>query len=228
MAYIPVDKLEEVSVGQNMHYDDDVIFLRKSRTSDIIYAKIKNKYYKISNEGIFEDSKYQHKLYQYGTITRNLHARFIAFKLIVRGKPALYFTITNKKTHTPILIHETLDLGVNSNGDSIKTTNFCYNPIKLQAGRGYIGTIGQASDDLYNTVHNKARLISRPMPKVDYTKKAIKLKEQIENSTDVPLAYKPEHEGIYIKDVYPQEMNKLFYISKLRYIIENYSNGKIY
>lgn len=228
MAYIPVDKLEEVSVGQNMHCDDDVIFLRKSRTSDTVYAKIKNKYYKISNEGVFENTKYQHNLYKYGTTTRNLYARFIAFKLIVRGKSSLYFTITDKNSHIPILIHQTLELDEDSNGKNIIITNFCYNPIKSKEGRGYIGTIGSVSDDLYNTAYNKARLLDRPMPKVDYVKKAIKLKEEIENSKDIPLAYKPEHESIYIKDVYPQEMNKLFFVSKLRYIIENYSSGKIY
>lgn len=227
MAYIPVNKLEEVSVGQNMVYNG-VIFLRKSRTSETIYAEIDGSYYKITKDRILEGREFKNKLYAVGTTTRNVLGRFIAFKLIVNGKSTLYFSIVYKDGHIPILIHQTIDLGLDSNNNNPTISNFCYNPVKSEDGRGYTGTIGNISDDLYNTVHNKSRLLDRPIPKVDYIKKAHKLKEQIESSNDIPLSYKPEHENIYIKDVYPQEMNKLFYISKLRYIIENYSNGKIY
>lgn len=229
MGYIRVKELNQVSIGQNMEYSG-AIPMRKCNKSDTVYVCIEDKYYKISKDGIEEGNQFRGRLYEFGSNPRIIDGKFIAFKLKIKQRSVLYFAITSKegkqkptKPIKPILIYQSLQLEDNS-----KVVNFCYNPVKSNTDRGYVGTIGAVSNDLYNTVVNKARLLDRPMPKTDYVKKAIKLKTEIESSQYIPLRYEKEHEDIILDDVFPQEMNKLYFISKLRYIIEDYSNGTIY
>lgn len=221
MGYIPVENLEEVSVGQNMFYPG-AIHMRKDKESDIVYAFIKNKYYKISKEGIEIDDSFKRHVYEFGSNPRIINGRFIAFKLIINGRGALHFTIVDKDTNIPVLIYQE-----QCKGDE-KIINFCYNPKRIVNRRGFAGTIGYVNEDLYNAVVNKSRLLNNPMPKTDYIKKAVNLKNKIEKSDCLPIRYLPEHENIILDNIYPQEMNKLYFISKLRYIIEEYSNGMIY
>lgn len=228
MGYTRVNELSQVSIGQNMEYSG-AIPMRKCNNSDTMYVCIEDKYYKISKDGIEEGNQFRGLLYEFGSNPRIIDGKFIAFKLKIQQRNVLYFTITSKagkqkpvKPIMPILIYQELQL------EDSKVVNFCYNPVKSINNRGYVGTIGTISSDIYNTVINKARLLDRPMPKTDYIKKAIKLKNEIEDSQYIPLSYKQEHEDIILDDVFPQEMNKLYFISKLRYIIEDYSNGLIY
>lgn len=227
MGYIPVKQIENVSIGQNYVYNG-VIFIRKSRSSDVVYACIDDKYYKFSKDGFEESIKFRNKLYEYGTRTRNVIGRFMAFKLMIRGRAATYLTISYKESNAPILIFQSVSLGLNKNGNESANIHFCYNPEKNENGPGYIGTIGSISSDLYNTVYNKSKLLTQPIPRVDYVEKAVKLKSSIEASEYIPFAYKPDHEDIIIEDVFPQEMNKLHLLSKLKYIIEDYGNSTIY
>lgn len=229
MGYVRVNELDKVSIGQNMEYSG-AIPMRKCTESDTVYVCIDDKYYKISKDGIEEGNQFRRKVYEFGSNPRIVDGKFIAFKLKIKQHSVLYFTITSKESKQkpikpikPILIHQTLQLD-----DDSKVVNFCYNPVKLDDGRGYVGTIGTASSDLYNTVVNKVRLLDRPLPKTDYVKKAIKLKQEIEDCNYIPFRYEREHEDIVLDDVFPQEMNKLYFISKLRYIIEDYSSSKIY
>lgn len=224
MAYQKVENINKVNVGQN-YIVGGAIMLRK--VDDVVYAYIDEKYYKFSQEGFETGDHLAKKVFEYGTRTTNILGRFMAFKLIVKGKPALYLTISYKD-HTPVMIYQEVILDEDSDGNQIKNINFCYKPEAVENGRGYIGDVGRINEDLYLTVYNKSRLLDKALPKTDYVKKAEALKKKIESCTVIPLAYSKEHENIYIPGVYPQEMNKLHLISKLRAIIEDYSSAKIY
>ena len=151
----------------------------------------------------------------------------MAFKLIVKGKPCLHLTISCKD-HTPLMIYQEVLLDEKEDGEYNKNINFCYIPKKVDSERSYNGLIGRVNEDLYLTVYNKSRLLEKSIPKTDYVKKAKLLRRKIEECEAIPLAYKREHENIYIPGVFPQEMNRLYFISKLRNIIDNYSNAVIY
>lgn len=226
MGYVRVKELNKVSIGQNMEYSG-AISMRKCSESDAVYVCIGDECYKVSKDGIEEGNQFKGKVYAFGSNPRIIDGRFVAFKLKIRQHNVLYFAITSKGSKQnpikPILICQSLQLD-----DNYKVVNFCYNPVKSKDGRGYDGTIGSISTDVYNTVVNKVRLLDRPLPKTDYVKKAIKLKKEIEDSQYIPFRYEKKHEDIVLDDVFPQEMNKLYFISKLRYIIEDYSSSKIY
>lgn len=224
MAYQKIKGVENVNVGQN-YVVGGAIMMRK--VDDAIYAYIDEEYYKFSQQGFEKGTHLKNKLFEYGTTTRNVLGRFMAFKLIVKGKPSLYLTISYKD-HTPVMIYQEVILDEGVDGNLVKNINFCYNPKQIEHQRGYIGDIGRLNEDLYLTVFNKSRLLDKALPKTNYVKKAQALKKKIEECEIIPLAYKREHEDIFIPGVFPQEMNKLYLVSKLRSIIEDYSNSKIY
>lgn len=221
MAYKKVDSINKVSPGFN-YIVGGAIMMRIIDES--IYACIDENYYKFSKEGFEMGDHLKSRLYEYGV--RNLHidARFLAYKLVENGSQSLYLTINSKKTDKPIMVYQEYS----SSNDESKIVNFCFLPEKEEDERLYKGQIGWISEDLYLTALNKSRLLERPLPKSDYVKKAIALKNKIEKCKIIPMAYSLEHENIYIPDVFPQEMNKLHLVSKLRNAIENYGSAKIY
>ena len=223
MAYKKVNGVSKVSVGQN-YIVGGAIMMRV--IDDEVYAYIDEVFYKFSKKGYEIGSHLSGKLFEYGAKTTNILGRFMAFKLIVKGKPALYLTISYKD-HEPVMVYQEIILNEET-GHSNKIINFCYKPESNENSRTYIGDIGWLSEDLYLTVLNKSRLLNKSLPKTNYVKKAQMLKKKIENCNTIPLSYSIEHEDIYIPGVFPQEMNKLYLLSKLNMIIEDYSNAKIY
>lgn len=221
MAYKKVNSVNEVSCGLNYVLGGAMMIRVIDGT---IYAYIDETYYKFSEEGFEVGSHLSGKLFEYGAKTTNIYGRFIAFKIMENNKPSLYVTICTKE-HEPIMVYN--ETTINEDEDN-KIINFCYKPKRDGLSRLYTGDIGWLNEDSYLTVHNKSRLLERAIPKCDYVKKAEALKKKIEKCQYVPMAYSREHEDIHIYDVFPQEMNKLYFISKLRYMIENYSSTKIY
>ena len=221
MSYQQVNNINQVNIGQNYIYNG-AIHLRKD--NDKVYVYFDDKFYVFSIDGYEEGAHLKHKMFEYGTSTSCLLGRFMAFKLKVKGKYALYLTLSFKD-HTPYMVYQEIPLEDKHN---TVLRNFCFNPIESEDNRGYTGSVGSMNKDLYMTVYNKSRLLTKALPKTDYVKKAEALKKKIEECKYIPLAYKREHEEISIPGIFPQEYNKLYYISKLRAIIEDYSSAKIY
>lgn len=227
MAYKQANSIKEVSYGFN-YVIGGAISLRVE--NETIYAYVNETYYKFSKEGFEMGDHLKGKLFEYGTKTMNVYGRFIAFKIMECQKPSLYIAICSKEEdtkHEPIMVYSEATSSLNED-ESSKIINFCYRPKKDNSSRLYNGHIGWINEDTYLTVYNKSRLLEKATPKCDYVKKAEALKKKIEKCSFIPMVYSKEHEDIYIHDVFPQEMNKLYFISKLRYMIENYSSTKIY
>lgn len=227
MAYKEVYDVNEVSYGLN-YVVGGAITLRTEE--DVTYLSVDGKYYKFSKDGFETGNHLSGQLFKYGTQPTNIYGRFLAFKINESKKPTLYITIVSKNKdseHEPIMIYSESKLNNGKDTDS-KIVNFCYRPKKDTSSRYYNGSIGWISEDTYYTVFNKSRLLKKAIPKCDYIKKAESLKRKIENCKILSMVYSKEHENLDIPDVFPQEANKLYFISKLRYMIENYSSTKIY
>lgn len=227
MAYKKVKNIDEVSCGLN-YVTGGAVAVRIE--DNIIYMCVEETYYKFSKEGFETGNHISGKLFEYGSTPRNIYGRFIAFKVIENNKPSLYIAICSKDKeteHEPIMIYSE-SFGNLSEDSNSKIVNFCFKPKREKGSRLYSGSIGWISEDIYYTVFNKSRLLEKAIPKCDYVKKAEVLKRKIEKCQYIPMAYSREHEDIEIYDVFPQEMNKLYFLSKLKYMIENYSSTKIY
>lgn len=223
MAYKEAKSVSEVSCGLN-YVEGGAITLRIE--DETIFAEFDGVYYKFNKDGFEMGDHLKGKLFKYGDNPKIIYGRFLAFKIVENKKHALYITICSKDEetkHTPIMIYSEIN-----NSDDSKIVNFCFKPKRDESSRFYNGKIGWISEDTYCTVFNKSRLIRQAVPKCDYVKKAEALKRKIEKCQYIPMVYSREHENINIYDVFPQEMNKLYFISRLRNMIENYSSTKIY
>lgn len=225
MAYKQAESINHVSCGLNYVRGGAIAIRIEGET---IFACVDEVYYKFSKEGFDMGAHLSGKFLEYGTTPKRIYGRFMAFKVIENNHPSLYIAICSKNEetlHMPIMVYS--EAKCSGNNDD-KIINFCYKPKRDKLSRSYNGQIGWLSEDAYQTVFNKSRLLERAIPKCDYVKKAEALKRKIEKCKVIPMVYSAEHEDIHLYDVFPQEMNKLYFLSKLRYMIESYSSTKIY
>ncbi|MGU8989235.1 hypothetical protein ACSW8S_17600 (plasmid) [Clostridium perfringens] len=216
MAYKLVDKIEEVSIGQNLVYKGSIAYV-VDEAQEVVYLGFNNKFLAISYDGIVEDNSIKSIIWGSKNLTKYLNANLIVFDIAEKDKTRRYLTITDKATHTPILIFK----------DGWYNREFCFKPVKSPGVR-YDAAIGEIDKYSYAIAFNKSRLLDVPLPKTNYILKARKLLNQIKANNIIPNKYDVEAKNIIIPGLNQEEICRNYYINELEYIIKNFSNHEIY